>query len=152
MFVRLNPLFHYNDSERLDPYIYRCYPSRFFIDSSKAMVFAGVYTSRTDEELFEQAEVEPFEEPSSSNSNDWLQYKHNILNMMLKLMENKKVTFIKDIQFMLDEPTLGEKEQFLNYFSMHDRTIEKEVIKRTAKLRDELKKEKEEKMKKTNGV
>ena len=126
MFVRLNPIFHYNESEPLDPFTYRCYPHRFFIDSSKAAVFAGVYTSRTDNELFEQAGVDPFEEPKSGDEN-FLEYRRKIVIMMNNLIENKKLTFLKSFEFLNDEPPFSERERFLNYFSLHDLNIEKSI-------------------------
>ena len=148
MFVRLNPLFHYNESEPLDPFVYRCYPSRFFIDSSKAAVFAGVYTSRTDEELFEQAGVEPFYEPSSGEE-EWNKYKVNISVMMKNLIENKKLTFLKDFEYMTFEPAFSEKEGFLNYFALHDRNTENSISERTIVLRDQKRIQKQAEMKKS---
>ena len=151
MFTMMNPLFHYNESEPLDPYIYRCYSNQFFIDSSKAAVFAGVYTSRTNKELFDEAEVEPFSEPNSDNAEEWLDYKKKILEMVQNLIERKKLTFLKDIKMLWFEIPFAEKEDYLNYFAMHDRNIEQDVLKRTEKLRDERKKSKEIEMKKTYG-
>ena len=146
MFVRLNPLFHYNESEPLDPFVYRCYPSRFFIDSSKAAVFAGVYTSRTDEELFEQAGVEPFYEPSSGEE-EWNKYKRNIALMMNNLIENKKLTFLKAFEYMIHEPAFGEREGFLNYFALHDKNVEKSIEERTVVIKAKKKEEKQKLMK-----
>ena len=141
----MNPLFHYNESEPLDPYIYRCYTNRFFFDSSKAAVFAGVYTSRTDGELFTEAGIEPFTEPNSENPDEWLEYKQQIEKMMKALIERKKLTFLKDFELLYREIPLGEKDMYLNYFGMHDKTTEDMIEAETVKIRDarKMKKEKE---------
>ena len=144
----MNPLYHYNDSEPLDPYIYRCYKTSFFINSSKAAVFAGLYTSRTDEELFQAAEVEPFFEPTRGDLEQYKVYKRNIEKMMKNLIKNGKLTFLKDFEMMDFEPSTTEKDSYYNYLAMHSSVYESEILLKTKTIRDEKKKEKEEKAKK----
>ena len=148
----MNPLFHYNESEPLDPNIYRCYDHRFFFNSSKAAVFAGVYTSRSDQELFDEAEVDAFAEPSSESADEWLNYKKKVINMIQELIKKKKLTFLKSIKILYHEIPFAEKEEYLNYFALHDKNIENSIVERTVVLRDKRKKEKEQEMKKTNGI
>ena len=152
VFVKLNPAYHYNESEILDPYVYRCYSTRFFIDSTKAAVFAGRFSEKKDEDLFIEAGIQPIPEPQSNDLEEFLEYKKGIVGMVHQLIDSKKFTFLKEIEIMFEEPAIHEMEQFYNYFGMHDIHLRAILREKTKENIDKKRKAMESKMKNSKFV
>ena len=152
LFLKLDPRFHYNEGSVIDTNVYRCLSATYILNSTKAGLFAGQFADRPDSDTFQEAEME-YVGPYTGNDEELiLEYKMTLVKMVNSLMEKGKYNFMKKMVLVEEEPDPEQKENWINYFVMHDKEFRKEIDKRIVQAVLMKKKKKEDEMKNAKNI
>ena len=69
---------------------------------------------------------EPGFRSEDANENIW--FKRKVVNTIQSLIKMNRVTFLKSIEIIEEEPAYKERNKMKNYFMMHDKDFTNEVL------------------------
>ena len=121
IFVAIDTYAQFHLNEFPEKLSYRCYQTDFLLEAVKMSVYAGDYSTKKTSDLMKLAKT--FDDPGvrSEDAKENIWFKRKVVNTVKSLIEMNRVTFLRSIDIMEEEPAYEERSKRINYFMMHDK-------------------------------